>query len=177
MSPQYSDTQIRAPTMNHKKMFKVRCLGYNLHFSPALILPVLWGETLLTQMQNQPCVVMEKQFRRLSTPQSLETFIRLNQTNHQPLCCSDELFFFFFFHLHWRQTGEMMKAAVHELRPHSIGLCSGCRLFQRKVRATYLRWPPCRKKIMSMSVSNSAVTKKDFPWLVCKRRQIQLSLD
>lgn len=82
-----------------------------------------------------------------------------------------------FFHLHWRQTGEMMKAAVHEPRAHSVGLCSGCRLFQRKVRATYLRWPPCRKKIMSMSVSNSAVTKKDFPWLVCKRRQIQLSLD
>lgn len=88
-----STLQIHSPTMNHKKMFKVRCLGYNLHFSPALILPVLWGETLLTQMQNQPCVVMEKQFRRLSTPQSLETFIRLNQTNHQPLCCSDELFF------------------------------------------------------------------------------------
>ena len=98
MSPQYSADSVSDNEPQEDVQSSLSRLQSPLLSRP--LLSVLWGETLLTQVQNQPCVVMEKQFRRLSTPQSLETFSRLNQTNHQPLCCSDELFFsscFFFF--------------------------------------------------------------------------------
>lgn len=49
-------------------------------------------------------------------------------------------------------------AAVRGPTAHSVGWGSGCRLFQRKVRATYLRSPPCWKKRTSISVSKRAVT-------------------
>lgn len=39
----------------------------------------------------------------------------------------------------------------------------------RKVRATYLRRPPCWKWTRSTSESSSAVTLKDFPVLVWNR--------
>ncbi|TNN79853.1 hypothetical protein EYF80_009890 [Liparis tanakae] len=47
---------------------------------------------------------------------------------------------------------------ITEEPPGAVGL-------QSKVRATYRRRPPCRKYVTSISVSNSAVTEKDFPWL------------
>lgn len=47
--------------------------------------------------------------------------------------------------------------------------------FQRKVRATYLRCPPCRKMMTSISLSNMAVTAKDFPSLVCRNTHTHMS--
>ena len=72
----------------------------------------------------------------------------------------------------WTQTAEMTRgAACHQTSAHSVGLGPGCGPFQRRVRATYLRSPPFWKKVTSISVSNSAVTEKDFPALVWKRTQ------
>lgn len=64
---------------------------------------------------------------------------------------------------------QVVGAAVRLSPPQLVGEDHvGGGHFQRKVRATYLRWPPCWKMITSISLSNMAVTGKDFPSLVCK---------
>lgn len=87
--------------------------------------------------------------------------------------------FFFFSPFPSRaEDTRVVGAAVHVSPPQLVGEDHvGGGHFQRKVRATYLRWPPCRKMITSVSLSNMAVTGKDFPSLVCKdTRQVSQSL-
>lgn len=162
---------------DEKNVSSVLCslsLGYDL-FNSALLhvlgLTVMWGETWLLQRQKQPRVVMEKQQKLSSHDSNILMRLRHSSSLIRPttsLKVTPTSCFVLFFLIHAEdKLGTEMRAAVHEPGTHSVG----CRLFHSKVRATYLRSPPCWKKITSMSVSNSAVTRKDFPWLVCKKTE------
>lgn len=79
----------------------------------------------------------------------------------------------------WHRLGEAMscfKYVGDDEEEEEVGGChgrdnpglgpGGHGSFHRKVRATYLRRPPCWKWTRSTSLSSSAVTLKDFPVLV-----------
>lgn len=136
---------------------------------PALGLAAVWGEALLANAETGMCSDGEAaKVWRLTLDVWKSRNVHAAPTHKSAFM----LLQWAGFHPRWRRTGEMMKAAVHEACTHSIGLRPGCGLSQayfRKVRATNLRSPPCWKKVTSISVSKSAVTMKDFPWLVCKK--------
>lgn len=146
MSPRYSANSTGVQSPFWVNVFTSSCLWFSCF---------VWRNTAVANAETVMC----KRCSSRSNGQMIS------------LCVVAPVSCFFSVHAEDKPVKWWVAAAVHDTRAHSVGLWAGCSPFQSKVRATYLRSPPCRNIIMSVSLSNSAVTMKDFPLLVCKRKK------